>query len=268
MDLRGGSADALATLTDELDSVSKGKASDRTAGELFTISQAMRAEPGLRRIASDAALETSAKQGLMKEIFEAKVSADTLGLLLTAVASRWTRTRDLPDAFERLSELAVLRSAGKDAGTIADELFGFARTVATEPDLRDALANPQRSVQDKAELVDRLLDGKAKPATVALAKQSLVGTYGPVGNALETYRGLAAEVAGEGVATVYVAQELTKTERDRLQKALAAQYDRGIHLNEVVDPDVLGGIRVEIGDDVIDGTVSARLDDARRRLAG
>jgi F-type H+-transporting ATPase subunit delta len=268
MDLPRGSADALATLTDELDSVSSGKASDRAADELFMISQTLRAEPGLRRIATDAALETSAKQGLMKQIFEGKVSADTLGLLLTAVSSRWTRARDLATSLERLSELAVLRSAGKDAGTIADELFGFARTVATDPDLRDALANPQRSIEDRSELVAALLDGKVKPATVTLAKQALAGTYGTVGSALETYRGLAAGVAGEGVATVYVAQELTKSERDRLQKALARQYDRDIHLNEVVDASVLGGIRVEIGDDVIDGTVSSRLDDARRRLAG
>ena len=49
---------------------------------------------------------------------------------------------------------------------------------------------------------------------------------------------------------------------------LARQYDRPVHLNVVVDPEVIGGIRVEIGDDVIDGTVSSRLDEARRRLAG
>jgi F-type H+-transporting ATPase subunit delta len=41
-----------------------------------------------------------------------------------------------------------------------------------------------------------------------------------------------------------------------------------VHLNVVVDPEVIGGIRVEIGDDVIDGTVSSRLDDAGRKLAG
>ena len=46
------------------------------------------------------------------------------------------------------------------------------------------------------------------------------------------------------------------------------QYGRPVHLNLVVDPSVLGGVSVEIGDDVIDGTVSSRLDDARRRLAG
>jgi F-type H+-transporting ATPase subunit delta len=70
------------------------------------------------------------------------------------------------------------------------------------------------------------------------------------------------------VATVRVARELSDADRLRLQTSLAAQYGRDVHLNVVVDPEVLGGIRVEIGDDVIDGTVASRLHDARRKLAG
>jgi F-type H+-transporting ATPase subunit delta len=41
-----------------------------------------------------------------------------------------------------------------------------------------------------------------------------------------------------------------------------------VTLNLVVDPTVVGGVRVEIGDDVIDATVSSRLNDLRQRLAG
>ena len=66
----------------------------------------------------------------------------------------------------------------------------------------------------------------------------------------------------------HVARELSADEQQRLAAALAKQYGRTVHLHVVVDPDVLGGLRVEIGDDVIDGTVFSRLDDARRRLAG
>jgi F-type H+-transporting ATPase subunit delta len=61
---------------------------------------------------------------------------------------------------------------------------------------------------------------------------------------------------------------LSDAERERLSRALKAQYGREIHLNEIVDPSVIGGMRVEIGDDVFDATVSSRLDDARRKLAG
>ncbi len=71
------------------------------------------------------------------------------------------------------------------------------------------------------------------------------------------------------MATVRVARELERRASvSGSQGALARQYDRPVHLNVVVDPEVVGGVKVEIGDDVIDGTVASRLDDARRRLAG
>jgi F-type H+-transporting ATPase subunit delta len=79
---------------------------------------------------------------------------------------------------------------------------------------------------------------------------------------------VAAERQQRLVAVIRTAVELTEDQRDRLASALAKQYGSKIQLNVVVDPEVLGGVRVELGDDVIDGTVSARLDEAARRLAG
>ena len=86
--------------------------------------------------------------------------------------------------------------------------------------------------------------------------------------AIEEYQKVAADAHGQRVAEVRVAHELSSADIERLQAALSNQYGRTVHLNVVVDPDILGGMRVEIGDDVIDGTVSGRIDDARRRLAG
>ncbi len=89
-----------------------------------------------------------------------------------------------------------------------------------------------------------------------------------MGVALGEYQKVAASVAGENVATVRVARALSEAEERRLADVLSRQYGRPVHLNTIVDAGVVGGIRVEIGDDVIDGTVSSRLDDARRLLAG
>jgi F-type H+-transporting ATPase subunit delta len=85
---------------------------------------------------------------------------------------------------------------------------------------------------------------------------------------MEEYQKVAAAHRNRLVATVRVARELGEVDQQRLAGVLAGQYGRPVHLNVVVDPEVLGGMRVEIGDDVIDGTVANRLDEARRRLAG
>ena len=101
-----------------------------------------------------------------------------------------------------------------------------------------------------------------------MGEQAIVGGHRTVGVALEEYQKVAAAAHDRRVATVWVANELTDADRERLQAALSRQYGHQVHLNVIVEPELLGGMRVEIGDDVIDGTVRGRLEDARRRLAG
>ena len=270
MTFRGASAGAYAALRELLDQQLSGDvdAAGRAGDDLFGVSQLLRGAAALRRVATDVALPAEAKQGLVRQLLDGKIAAPAAAVVDAAVGQRWTRTGDLSTAIESLSEIAVVKSAGSDSGRLADELFTFAQTVNETPELRDALSDPSRSVDDKVTLLDGLLAGRALPATITLAKQSLAGTYRTVAVALSTYQHVAAEVHGEKVATVRVARPLADADRQRLIDALSRQYDREIHLNVVVDPDVIGGIRVEIGDDVIDGTVLSRLDDARRQLAG
>ncbi|MCW2829809.1 MAG: atpH, partial [Aeromicrobium sp.] len=260
---------ALAALTTELDShLGSGEDTARLAAELFSVASTLRTEGSLRRFATDGSIPAPAKEGLVREVFGGKVSDGTLAVLTTAVGRRWTAMRDLADSLEHLSVVALVRAAGDDSGRLADELFAWAQAVKDNPGLRDALSDPARSVDDMAALVSSLLEGKTLPSTVTLAVQALSGSYRTVSSALESYQRTVAEVHGESVATVHVARELTAEETRRLTDVLSAQYGRSVHLNLLVEPGVLGGIRVEIGDDVIDGTVVSRLDDARRRLAG
>lgn len=264
---RGASADAVAALTDQVGGVAQDKA-EVVATELFSVAGTLRAEGALRRYATDATVPAEARSGLTGEVFGGKVDGATLDLVTAAVGRRWTRTRDLADALEHLGVVAAVRAAGTDSDRLVDELFAVRSVVAGDSDLRNALSDPARSVADKAELVDSLFGAKALPATLVLVKQSLAGTHRTVTAALEDYEKVAAAVHGQRVATVHVARPLADAEQQRLADALSRQYGVPVHLNVVVDPAVLGGMRVEIGDDVIDGTVSSRLDVARRSLAG
>ncbi len=265
--MRGSSGDSLAQLTASLRSaVADGADAAGLAGELFAIAATLRHEPALRRVATDVSLAPDAKQGLAKALFGERVSPAALDLLSQGVACRWTATRDLPDAFELLGEIGVVLGAD-DTDRLADELFEVQQLIAGHPDLRDALSNPLRTAADKESLLRQLLEGKVSSATLTLTLQGLVGSHHTVGAALDHYQDVVAEVGSEAVATVRVAASLTESERDRLAAVLARDAGRPVHLNEIVDPSVIGGMRIEIGDQVIDGTIATRLDDARRRLA-
>jgi F-type H+-transporting ATPase subunit delta len=291
--MRGASADSLAALTEELGPAKglvptiKGWASKltgttghaeeddgsldaRMAEDLFGAAEVLRREPTLRRTATDVSIPAEAKARLARQIFERALAPESMDLVASAVGRRWAASRDLADSLEYLGVVCVLRSAERrgEADALEDELFGFGRIVADNPDLRDALSDPARSTDDKRRLIKDLLEGRTTAATIRLAQETVAGTHRTVALAVEAYQKIVAEHRNRLVATVRVARELSDQESARLANALERQYGRPVHVNMLIDPGVMGGIRVEIGDDVIDGTVSSRLDDARRQLAG
>lgn len=264
--LRGASAEAQAQLTSELEGA-RGEAG-QLGEELFGVAAVLRGEAALRRIVTDASIDAEAKAGLVGNVFGNALGETSLALVTSAVQKRWTVSRDLADVLEQLGVLAAVRSAGDDAGRISDELFEVRRIVDEASGLRTALSDPSRSATDKSALLRGLFGEKLLAATMLLLEQAAGGTHGAIDAALEGYQHTAAHANGQQIATVHTARELSEGDRTRLAEALGAQYDTSIHLQVVVDPEVVGGLRVEIGDDVIDGTVASRLEDAQRRLAG
>jgi F-type H+-transporting ATPase subunit delta len=269
--MRGASADSQLQLVDSLESaVAAGADGSRLADDLFGVASLLRTEPSLRRVLTDVSLPADAKARLVAQVFGTKLDEYSLRIVTDAAGRRWAGTRDLGDALEHLGVIAVVKAAEQvgEGDRLEDDLFAFGRLVTENPGLRDALSDPSRSSEDKRLLVRGLLEGRVSDGGMRLAEQSTSGFHRNVAIAVDSYQKIAGEQRQRLVALVHVARPLREEESDRLIRTLTEQYGRPVHLNEVVDRGVIGGVRVEIGDDVIDGTVAGRLDDARRRLAG
>ena len=269
--MHGSSAESLERLTKKvLEAVDGGGDGAEIGTGLFAASAVLADQPSLRRALTDPSTETGARSGLADSVFAKHLSDAAASVVTEAAAQRWASSRDLGAALEQLGVAAIVRAADREGAgdRVEAELFEFGRTVTEHHDLRSALSDPARSVGDKRALVRSLLEGKAHPGTVLLVEQAASGTHLTLTNAIDTFVELAARTRNRLVALVRVAQPLADDEEKRLAAALSAQYDRTVHLNTVVDPSVLGGIHVSVGNEVIDGTVSSRLEEAARRLAG
>lgn len=269
--MQGASRGALAAGRDELARRLTESDPGRLGEELFFAASTLDTSAGLRRALTDASRATDDKSGLVDRLFGERLSQPAAQVLGTLVAQRWSAERDLGDGLDRLAAEALLAGAERQGrlDQVESDLFQLGRVVGGSPELLAALADDRRSGDDKSALLDRLLEGKAAPETVRLAEQAARSPRGQrFDRALQRYADVAAEVRHQLVAVVTTAVPLTPEHTERLTRALSSMYDCDVKINVVHDPEVVGGIRVQVGDEVIDGTIARRLDDVRRRMAG
>jgi F-type H+-transporting ATPase subunit delta len=272
--MRGASREALGAAVERAEALLAGLDVDGAAGlaeDLFGVTGALADNPGLRRALTDPSRDGEAKASLVTRLFGGKISDAGVDLVAGLVRSRWSAAADLTDAVEQLAVSAVLAGAEKAdrLDAVEDELFRFSRTVSADQGLRDAFSARTEGPARKGDLVRRLLDGRAAPETVRLAVQAASAPRGLRTDwVLESYVEAAAARRRQLVAHVTAALPLTEAQRTRLAAALKRMYGRAVRVNLDVDPAVVGGMRVEVEGEVLDGTLAARLDEARRRLAG
>ena len=270
--MRGSSRVAALAGSKALDAALAGGVDRSKLGdELLAVADTIDGSATLRRALADPSREAADKAALAERLLTGKVTPETVVVVKNLAGQRWAAERDLADTVEQLGVAAVLAGA-EHAGRIdrvEDELFRFERAVAANPELRDALTNRRGDPQAKAGLVQELLEGKVVPETLRLARQAVLAPRGrKLDRTLEGYLALAAQRREQVTAVVTVARDLTAQQRERLSAALQNIYGKPVLLQQVLDPQVMGGIRVQVGDEVVDGTVLRRLDEARRHITG
>ncbi|PAZ15282.1 F0F1 ATP synthase subunit delta [Streptomyces sp. SA15] len=270
--MNGASREALAAARERLDALTDNTSVDasKLADELAAVTALLDREVSLRRVLTDPAQAGEAKAELAQRLLGSQVSGPTADLVAGMVRSRWSQSRDLVDALEELASLADLTAAQR-AGTldsVEDELFRFGRIVSSSTELRAALTNRKAGTSAKSELLRSLLGGRSAATTERLVKRLVAAPRGRSLEAgLESLSKLAAERRDRMVAVVTSAVPLSDPQKRRLGAALAKLYGRTMHLNLDVDPEVVGGIRVQVGDEVINGSIADRIEDAGRRMA-
>ncbi|GAA1663219.1 ATP synthase subunit delta [Citricoccus zhacaiensis] len=269
--MAGASSDSLATARQELDSVLV-SGGTQLASELFTALAAVDSSAPLRRALTDPSWSVERRTGVVGSLFGSKVSEDALRVLNTLAGLKWSRTRDFGDSLEQLATTSVAASAERDGldglGRLSDELLSFNRAVQESHDLQRALTDPQAPASAKGNLAERLL-GSGSAEAKLLVRQAVEAPRGH--KPVDLIRGFVDTVAERQrlwIAEVTVARPLAPAQQERLAAALKRLFGRDLKLDVAVDPELVGGIRVQVGDDVVDSSLQSRLHDLQRKMAG
>lgn len=266
------SRDSLAQLHTELKATLSAGGVELGA-ELFAALNVIDDNGALRRSLTDPTVEANRRQELIRKIFATKISAHAVTVLQSLAGARWTTEREFGDAVEEMAATAAVYSAEQDGldglKTLTQQLLEFNRIVETSHELQRALTDQQAPVTARGDLADNLMSGSATPAAKLLVRQAVEQPRGgkPV-DLVRRFADLSAQQQRQWIADVTVARPLQQAQRDRLRKSLSATFGREMTLNVETDPQLVGGIRIQVGDEVIDSSVASRLNDLNTKLAG
>lgn len=239
------------------------------AEELFAVVDLLDSQPRLRRALTDPARPAAQRSSLVHQLLGSQLGSATMAVLDAAMGMHWGSPRALPAALERQAiraEMLVATVQGR-LSTVADELFELNTLVDSHHPLREAVADRSRSIEGRRELIAGLVEGKVAPETMRLAGRAVAARERTFSLTLQHYLVLAAQVRQRTMADVTVARALSPEQTERLRTALSKKAGHDVDLHVTIDPAVIGGVRVVMGDTLIEGTVADRLADVRRQLS-
>ena len=239
-----------------------------TAEQLFSAARSIGGSLQLRAILADASTDVATKKSAITAVFGSSLDSTAFELLSAAASSRWSSDDDLLAGIEELGIRAAAASADADANLEA-ELFAFGRAVTSSPDLELAVGSKLGDTDSKVALIETLLGQKVSAQSLTIVKHLVQQPRGRrIGAMLRQAASIVADQSGLAVATVTSARPIGAEQLGRLERGLSASYGKKLLINPVVDPAIIGGIRVQVGDDVIDGSVASRLHELKLQLTG
>lgn len=236
--------------------------------ELFSVVDLLERSPMLRRALTDPNSADDARGAVIAQLFHGKVSEAAVAVVKEGVQKDWSSGEELCDALERQAIRAALRTAQKTSSldALQDELFRLGRLVDGNPELHSALSDRKVSLEKRRSLLQDVFGAKVMPTTLILANRALGARQRTFQLTLDRYLSIAAAMQSRSLVHVTVAKPMTAQQEARLSSVLTRQLGHEVTLQIDVDPTVLGGASVRVGDEVIEGTISGRITKAKQQL--
>ena len=242
----------------------------RIGNELFTITKVLDDSIQLERALTDPSRPVADKVAVLTELLGDNVHPMTMEIMTDLVSRRWSRARDIANAVEDFGVDAMMYYADATGATlqVSVELSELHSALLNLPVVRAKLYDYQATSEARVKLFREVFSGKTlNKVTMRLAEHATCNLRRR--RYLETIQWLINKFSrhmGESMVTVTTATPLKKEQIERLVEVYSAKVGRQVHINSVVDPTVLGGMRIQVGDEVTDNTVVAQLQNLHRKV--
>ena len=242
----------------------------RIGNELFTITKVLDDSIQLERALTDPSRPVADKVAVLTELLGDNVHPMTMEIMTDLVSRHWSRARDIANAVEDFGVDAMMYYADATGATlqVSIELSELHSALLNLPVVRAKLYDYQATSEARVKLFHEVFSGKtlnkvtmrlAEHATCNLRRRRYLETIQWLINKLSRHM-------GESMVTVTTATPLKPEQIKRLVEVYSAKVGRQVHINSVVDPTVLGGMRIQVGDEVTDNTVVAQLQNLHRKV--
>lgn len=242
------------------------------ADDLTSVAGLLIRESVVTRYITQPSEDSSPRVQLVERLVSGKVGQPALDVLKAAVSERWSAETDLVDALQLAARQALLIRAEKagEVDEVEDQLFRFSRILDAQPRLAILLGNYEVAADARVQLLRNVL-ASAGAGVNAITAELLAKTVEllrgqPAEAAVQSLAEVAVARRGEVVARVSAATELSDAQQTRLTEVLSRIYGHPVTSQIQIDPELLGGLAITVGDEIIDGTLSSRLAAAQSQL--
>jgi len=161
---------------------------------------------------------------------------------------------------------ALFKAAGTDRAALAAQVQALA-DVAADPQLRSFADNPLVDAEQVFQVLTSVVKCDVSDAAKNLLRTVIDnGRIAALPEIAAQFQALVNASSGVSDATVYSAFEIDQRQLADVVSVLERRFQRKLNASVVVEPQLIGGIRVVVGDEVLDTSVRARLEQMRVAL--